>query len=178
MKKGDTIRQVVLGGQDGVVNVLGLMLGVATATSSTTIAIIAGLTGGFAESVSMAAVAYTSSRAEQDYLRSKKHDGASQIKPKNEAWVVGISSLIGSCVPVFPFFFLPVGQAMWTAIAASIVVLFAGGWYKGKITTGETWRSAIELSVIAMLAAFVGFAVGSIVGGWFGVNVPIAIVQH
>lgn len=64
------MRDIILGFQDGLVNVLGVILAVAVATSSTKIVIIAGLAAAFAESLSMAAVGYTSFKAEKEnYLR-------------------------------------------------------------------------------------------------------------
>lgn len=67
--QGGALSDVILGGQDGLVNVLGIVLGVASATSDQFIVLIAGLVATFAESISMAAVAYTSVRAEQDHYR-------------------------------------------------------------------------------------------------------------
>lgn len=67
--KGALLSDIILGGQDGLVNVLGIVLGVASATNDRFIVIIAGLVATFAESVSMAAVAYASVRAEQDHYR-------------------------------------------------------------------------------------------------------------
>jgi len=64
---GSLLRQIILGGQDGLVNVLGLVLGVASATNDPRVVIVAGLAGTFAESISMAAVAYTSSNAQKDH---------------------------------------------------------------------------------------------------------------
>ena len=63
--------EIILGGQDGLVNVLGVILGVAAATLSSKIIIVAGLAATFAESISMAAVAYTSKIAEADYYQSE-----------------------------------------------------------------------------------------------------------
>lgn len=63
--------EIILGGQDGLVNVLGIVLGVAAATVSSKIIIVAGLAATFAESISMAAVAYTSKIAEADYYQSE-----------------------------------------------------------------------------------------------------------
>ena len=57
---------VLLGGQDGLVNVLGVVLGVAAASESTRFVLAAGFAAAVAESVSMAAVAYTSSCADRD----------------------------------------------------------------------------------------------------------------
>ena len=64
------MRDLILGGQDGLVNVLGLVLGVASGTADADVIIIAGLAGTFAESISMGAVAYTATKAEHDYYRA------------------------------------------------------------------------------------------------------------
>jgi VIT1/CCC1 family predicted Fe2+/Mn2+ transporter len=63
---------VILGGQDGLVNVLGVILGVAAATGATPIVLVAGLSTTFAESISMAAVAYTATLAEADLYESER----------------------------------------------------------------------------------------------------------
>lgn len=68
---GMIIKNIILGGQDGLVNVLGIVLGVATATASTEIVLLSGLAATFAESVSMAAVAYTSTKAEEEHYESE-----------------------------------------------------------------------------------------------------------
>src|SRR3990172_11692623 len=66
------LAEVILGGQDGLVNVLGVILGVAAATQDVRIVIAAGLAATFAESISMGAVAYTSTLAENDIYKSEK----------------------------------------------------------------------------------------------------------
>jgi VIT1/CCC1 family predicted Fe2+/Mn2+ transporter len=71
-RQASTLSDVILGGQDGLVNVLGIALGVAAATQDTRIIVAAGMAATFAESVSMAAVAYTSRRADQDYYESER----------------------------------------------------------------------------------------------------------
>ncbi len=50
----------ILGSQDGLVNVLGILLGVSAATSDTRILFVAALAAAGAETISMGAVAYTS----------------------------------------------------------------------------------------------------------------------
>ena len=66
------LAEVILGGQDGLVNTLGVILGVAAATSDARIVIAAGLAATFAESISMGAVAYTSTLAENDLYHSER----------------------------------------------------------------------------------------------------------
>ena len=63
--QGNTLSDMILGGQDGLVNVLGVILGVAAASGNMRIIIAGGLAATFAESISMAAV--TSKMAERDH---------------------------------------------------------------------------------------------------------------
>lgn len=70
--QGSWLSDVVLGGQDGLVNVLGVVLGVAAATSNERVVLAAGFAGAIAESVSMAAVAYTSNIAEGERYASER----------------------------------------------------------------------------------------------------------
>ena len=83
---GKNLKDIILGGQDGLVNVLGVILGVAAATYQTKIIIIAGLAATFAESISMAAVAYTSTKAAKSYYLSqlKKEEDEIEDMPKLE----------------------------------------------------------------------------------------------
>jgi VIT1/CCC1 family predicted Fe2+/Mn2+ transporter len=59
------IRDVILGGQDGLVNVLGLVLGMAVATGDGALVATAGLAALLAESIAMAGVAFTATGAER-----------------------------------------------------------------------------------------------------------------
>jgi VIT1/CCC1 family predicted Fe2+/Mn2+ transporter len=65
-RQGNWLRDVILGGQDGLVNVLGITLGISAATSDLKVLITAGLAATFTESISMGAVAYTSTLTERD----------------------------------------------------------------------------------------------------------------
>src|SRR5512139_2744447 len=66
------ISDIILGGQDGLVNVLGVILGIAAATGDSWVILVAGLAATFAESVSMGAVAYTSTVASANVYDSER----------------------------------------------------------------------------------------------------------
>ena len=66
------LSDVVLGAQDGIVNTLGVLLGVASATSDARIVLATGMAAAVAESISMAAVAYTSSVARGEQYRAER----------------------------------------------------------------------------------------------------------
>lgn len=71
-KRASELSDIILGGQDGIVNVLGVVLGVAAATQDTWVVLVAGLAATFAESVSMAAVAYTSRQADAAFYEAER----------------------------------------------------------------------------------------------------------
>jgi VIT1/CCC1 family predicted Fe2+/Mn2+ transporter len=210
------LSDVILGGQDGLVNVLGVILGVAAATADTRIVLVAGLAATFAESVSMGAVAYTTTRADADFYESerareyrhvvavpglereeiraiyqRKGFGGDlldrivdtitrdkdvwvavmmaeehQLAPVNRrtalrsALVVGVAAIVGSLIPLLPFFVLPVQLSMWTAIVLAAGVLFAVGAYKARQTVGNPGKSGLEMAIIGTLSALVGYVVG------------------
>jgi VIT1/CCC1 family predicted Fe2+/Mn2+ transporter len=217
---GSLLRQIVLGGQDGLVNVLGILLGIASGTGNASLVILAGLAATVAESVSMAAVAYTSSRASQDHYRAQKEQEMREmdeipdverkeieliyykkgfrgqalrhivqqitsdkglwletmmreelglyesefVDPLREAIVVGVASVIGSLIPLIPFFFMPVAPAMVASVAVSLAVLFIGGSLKARMTTGVWWKSGLEMALIGGAAGLLGYFVGLTLG--------------
>jgi VIT1/CCC1 family predicted Fe2+/Mn2+ transporter len=66
------LRDVILGGQDGLVNILGIILGVVAGHGSRTVLLTTGLAAAITESISMGAVAYTSSVSERDYYQAQE----------------------------------------------------------------------------------------------------------
>ncbi len=142
------LRDIILGGQDGLVNVLGVTLGVAAASGDTRIVLAGGLAATFAESFSMAAVAYTSSFSGNHAL--------------TDAGIVGVSAALGSFIPLIPFAIFPVSSAIGIAAAISALFLFFLGVYKAKILGLSFWRGGLEITVIGLAAAFIGYLVGLI----------------
>jgi len=221
-RPGSTISDVILGGQDGIVNVLGVVLGVAAASGDSRIIIAAALATTFAESLSMAAVAYTSTLADRDFYkgqveREKEHirkfatiereeirqiyqakgftgkqldEIVDTITSVEERWVdvmmaeelkvapveekgllktaliVGLAAIIGSLIPVAPFFGLPIWTAAWASIALAGASLFAVGSYKSNVLrVGIWWKSGLQMLAIGLVTAIVSYAIGIFVVG-------------
>lgn len=71
----NSLRDVILGGQDGLVNMLGIALGVVAAGGSTHVLVVTGIAAAITESISMGAVAYTSFGSDRDfYLAERKRE--------------------------------------------------------------------------------------------------------
>ena len=64
--------EAILGGQDGLVNTLGVVLGVAAVSQNTRIVLASGMAAALAESISMFAVAYTSKLADASFYESER----------------------------------------------------------------------------------------------------------
>lgn len=217
---GNTLSDMILGGQDGLVNVLGVLLGVAAASGEIKIIIAGGLAATFAESISMAAVALTSKMAERDHFiaelerektemetmpekeaaeirkvyKDKGFDGKilddivehvtmdkglwldlmmkeelelAPVKQKEiykSSFIVGLAALIGSFVPITPYFFLPMKTALVVTLIISAIALFLVGVYKAKATVGKPVKSGFQMAVIGMTAAIAGYLIGKLFG--------------
>jgi VIT1/CCC1 family predicted Fe2+/Mn2+ transporter len=81
----NSLRDVILGGQDGLVNILGIVLGVIAGGGSTTVLLTAGFAAAITESISMGAVGYTSAVSQRDYYHSEQARVAAEITANPEA---------------------------------------------------------------------------------------------
>ena len=77
---GIDLRDFILGFQDGLVNVLGVVLAVAIGSGDFKIIMLAGIAAAFAESISMGAVAYTSTKSTKDFYLSELEREKWEIK--------------------------------------------------------------------------------------------------
>jgi predicted membrane protein (TIGR00267 family) len=79
------LRDVILGGQDGLVNILGIILGVIAGGGSKTVLLAAGFAAAITESISMGAVGYTSAVSQRDYYQAEQAREAAEIDATPEA---------------------------------------------------------------------------------------------
>ncbi len=219
-KRGSWLRDIILGGQDGLVNILGIVLGGTAAGAEPRVLIATALAATFAESISMGAVAYTSRLAQRDHYlselqrelkeiyevpdqereevreiyRAKGFDGAlldaivDRITADETTWLstmmsdelqlepvdtqdvlrtavtVTIVSIVGSLVPLLPYFLVAAPTAVWLSVATSATALFGIGAYKAVSLVGDWRRSGVEMVIIGLGAALAGFVVGRLFG--------------
>jgi VIT1/CCC1 family predicted Fe2+/Mn2+ transporter len=79
-RKANWLRDVILGGQDGLVNILGIVLGVIAGGGSRTVLLAAGFAAAITESLSMGAVGYTSTIADRDYYQARQRRELAEIE--------------------------------------------------------------------------------------------------
>src|SRR5437899_10777361 len=88
--KPTVLSDFILGSQDGIVNVLGIILGLSAATRDVRIILVATLAALGAESIAMGAVAYTSTPARRRLYSSQAVQARREMKeiPKKDRGAV------------------------------------------------------------------------------------------
>ena len=84
-RQENSLRDVILGGQDGLVNILGIILGVIAGGGTNTVLLATGFAAAITESISMGAVGYTSTLSERDYYAAEREREAAEIDAAPEA---------------------------------------------------------------------------------------------
>jgi vacuolar iron transporter family protein len=84
-RQSNWLRDVILGGQDGLVNILGIILGVIAGGGSDVVLLAAGFAAAITESISMAAVGYTSTVSERDYYEAERARETAEIDTMPQA---------------------------------------------------------------------------------------------
>jgi predicted membrane protein (TIGR00267 family) len=78
----NSLRDVILGGQDGLVNMLGIALGVVAAGGSNHVLVVTGIAAAITESISMGAVAYTSFGSDRDFYLAEKNREQQEVSTR------------------------------------------------------------------------------------------------
>jgi VIT1/CCC1 family predicted Fe2+/Mn2+ transporter len=86
------------------------------------------------------------------------------VSPMREAWITGIATAIGAFIPVFPFLIMT-GR---TAIIIAFMIAMLSHWVVGaarSIFTGRSvFRSGLDMFVVGLGVAAVGYFVGEWIG--------------
>lgn len=172
----DSMREIVFGLEDSLVSTMGAITGIAVGTNNTYIVILSGLVILFAEGTSMSAGSYLSTKhaREAEVLFHERkglevHEEASH--PIRAAIVMGVFYLLGGVIPLAPYFFLPVNQAVIPSIIITASTLFLVGAWAASFTKTSKWKSGLEMTVVSLAAAGIGYVIGRLVASYFGVEV-------
>ena len=156
-----TVREILMGAQDNLTNVLAVVLGVAIGSGRADLVALAGLSAGVAEAISMGGVLYTATRADADLEPDPSRRGE-RLAPWAAGTVTFAAALVGGLLPLAPFVFLPIGAALAASLVTSIVALFILGAWTTSVTGRTWWRDGLRLVIIAGAAAVAATIIGSI----------------
>ena len=175
----ERIRNIFLGLNDGLVEILGAVSGFFAAFGDAVTVLMAGLTVAVAGALSMAAGAYvaTSSEAEvrdtESARRSFLGEGGDDAKPGEpalrSAMIVGLSYFAGALVPVVPVLFG--AHSAWPSLAAAGTMIIVVSTLLAFLSGMNVRRRVATNLVIIAAAVGITYLIGIATKAIFGISV-------
>jgi predicted membrane protein (TIGR00267 family) len=88
--------------------------------------------------------------------------GDQDASPLKEGWTTGLATAFGALIPVLPFFFTHGTPAIATSFVIAMLSHFLVGAARSIFTGRGVFRSGLDMFVVGLGVA----AVGYFVGGW------------
>lgn len=172
--EGEFLRDFIFGVEDGLVSALGVVAGISGAALSVNIIFLAVFVEMFAGGISMSAGTYLSVKSQEEYLHSELKEKKIKIhkrelapierelkNPVKAAIIMFLSFIIGSLTPIVPFL-LQTANTLLASIVFSAIGLFIFGATKTIFTKRNWIRSGLEMLILGMFAAVVGYYIGTL----------------
>jgi predicted membrane protein (TIGR00267 family) len=161
------MESIAFGLTDGIICFLGIIIGVARATASPALVIIAGVAGGIADALGNSVgffVSQTTERAVQMY--GVEQGTESRVHSKKEVWMSGIFSFLATIVAlvllIFPFTIFEIWNATCVSFIIGTTLSFILGSYVGKISKENPYKSGVKYAIITISGALIAYIVGEL----------------
>ncbi len=103
----------------------------------------------------------------EEQVQEELKIGEQTISPLREGWVTGVATAFGAIIPVFPFFIAHGRNAIIGAFVFSMLSHFLVGAARSVFTGRSVFRSGLDMFVVGLGVALVGYYVGGWVGRMF-----------
>lgn len=159
---------IAFGLADGLIMSLGLIIGVAEATTDPRLVIIAGIIGGFANAFGNSIGFYMSQSAERGLQIHEitEHGVTTKVHSKKEVYLNSVLAFVCSAIVsaalLSPFIFLNMAIAVISAFALGVSVAFFLGFYIGKLSQENRLISGLKYAIIALLGAIISHLVADL----------------
>ena len=168
-----SIREVVFGVEDGVVQNMALVAGMVGAQVSHPVVVLAASINAIAGVLSMSMGTYLSSKAEKDVAIAAGAALTNCRSPRRDALVMAAAYAVGALIPLVPFMFgIQTGAAaLVVAMALTATALFALGVLKAVLSGQRHVRSGMEMLLLASAAGVAGYVIGVLAEAAFGFDI-------
>ena len=152
---------IAFGLADGLIMCLGLIIGVAEATSNAKLVIITGIIGGFANAFGNSIGFFMSQSAERalQIHEITDHGATTRIHTKREVFTNSLfaftSTIVATLVLLAPFTFLSMDHATITTFIIGTTMAFILGSYVGKTSHENPYKTGIKYALLAILGAII-----------------------
>lgn len=99
----------------------------------------------------------------KESVREELGISESTSSPFKEGWVTGLSTAVGSLIPVAPFFFLKGSTAIYVSFAISMLSHFGVGAARSFFTGRGIFRSGLDMFVVGFGVAGIGYLIGELI---------------
>jgi predicted membrane protein (TIGR00267 family) len=151
---------VAFGLADGLIMCLGLIIGVAEATSDTKLVIITGVVGGFANAFGNSIGFFMSQSAERALqIQTTEQGSTTRIHSKREIFTNSLfsfgSTIAATLVLLSPFTLFSMSHAATLTFIIGTIMAFILGSYVGKISHENPYKTGLKYAVLAILGAVI-----------------------
>jgi predicted membrane protein (TIGR00267 family) len=160
---------IAFGLADGLIMCLGLVIGVAEATSQTHLVIVTGIIGGFANAFGNSIGFFMSQSAERalQIRETREHGITTRIHSKRELWTNSLFSFLttisATLLLLLPFSFLVVDQAVGFTFVIGTMMAFILGSYVGKTSGESRCRNGAKYALLAVLGAIISHYIADLI---------------
>ena len=151
---------IAFGLADGLIMCLGLIIGVAEATSDTKLVIITAIIGGFANAFGNSIGFFMSQSAERALqIQTTEQGSTTRIHSKREIFTntlfAFISTIAATLVLLSPFTCLCMNDATTLTFIIGALMAFILGTYVGKISRENPYKTGLKYAILAILGAII-----------------------
>lgn len=160
-KESYRLEGIAFGLADGLIMCLGLIIGVAEATSQTRLVMITGIIGGFANAFGNSIGFFMSQSAERalQIHETKDHGATTRIHSQKEVFINSVfafvSTIAATLVLLSPFVFLLMNQATILTFIIGTTTAFILGSYIGRTSHESPYKTGLKYALLAILGAVV-----------------------
>ena len=155
---------VAFGTMDGLITILGVVIGIASATQSSGVVVISGLVAGLANAFGNSFGFYASELAERaEHIQENQHV-SSMTETRRSTVLAFAHSLASTVVIVAPFVMLGLRYAMVASLIIALALLFALGALVGRFSHASPWKFGIRYALLGLAGATLSYMVGAVVG--------------
>jgi vacuolar iron transporter family protein len=105
-------------------------------------------------------------RALEEKVREELRIGDPSSTPFREAWITGAATAVGAFIPVAPFLITHGQAAIWTSFTIAMLSHFGVGAARSFFTGRGVFRSGIDMFVVGLGVAGIGYLVGGWITTW------------
>jgi len=169
---------------DGVICLLGLIIGVAEATAnlprfeSQSVIIASGVVGGLANAFGNSIGFLLSQEAERSVQIHEKveHGENTRVHTKGEVYMSGVLSFLATILAavalISPFIFFDLETSLVLSFVLGITLSFAMGSYIGKMSGQGLLKTGVKYAVFAIIGALISHAIGDVLNAHLQVKPP------